>query len=141
MADPYLQPDGRTLRNRLGIVGDPGGLQRQETARVTLRRAELRTRGLPDVEGFDLVKAIHRHLFQDVYDWAGQVRTTNLTKLHHEGASARTTFTPPDDIERAGRAVFAAIEREDGLRGLSPEAFAARLAPHVSALKVVHPFR
>ena len=141
MADPYLQPDGRTLRNRLGIVGDPARLQDEETVRVQLRRAELRTNGLPDARGFDLVRAVHRHLFQDVYEWAGQLRTTSLTKLHHEGASARTTFTPPSDIERAGQAVFAAVERKGGLRDLAPPTFAAALAPLVSALNIVHPFR
>ena len=141
MADPYLQPDGRTLRNRLGIVSDPARLQREETDRVMLREVELHVHGVPNARGFELVKAIHRHLFQDVYDWAGQIRTTSLTKLHHEGASARTTFTPPGDIERAGRAVFATIERENGLRGLSPEALAAALPPGFSALNAVHPFR
>ena len=141
MADPYLQADGRTLRNRLGIVGDPARLQDEETVRVQLRRAELRTNGLPDARGFDLVRAMHRHLFQDVYEWAGQLRATSLTKLHHEGASARTTFTPPGEIERVGQAVFAAVDRARGLRDLAPPAFAAALAPHVSALNVVHPFR
>lgn len=141
MADPYLQPDGRTLRNRLGIVSDPARLQREETDRVMLREVELHVHGVPNARGFELVKVIHRHLFQDVYDWAGQIRTTSLTKLHHEGASARTTFTPPGDIERAGPAVFAMIERENGLRGLSPEALAAALPPGFSALNAVHPFR
>ena len=45
---------------------------------------------------FDLahLKAIHRHLFQDVYDWAGKVRTD---------ASAKTTISrasPPPTSPR-----------------------------------------
>ena len=141
MADPYLQSDGRTLHNKLGIVSDTDRLEQEEANRTFLRRAELRTQGLPNIEGFGLVRATHHYLFQDVYSWAGETRTTSLTKLHHVGSSARTTFTPPTDIERAGTELFDAIDREQGLRGLSSRGFVDRLAAHFNTLNIIHPFR
>lgn len=41
---------------------------------------------------FDHYKAIHRFLFSDLYDWAGEVRTVNISKKG-------TQFTPAENIE------------------------------------------
>ena len=48
------------------------------------------------------LNAIHRHVFQDLYDWAGQIRTVDIRK-NVEGAGF---FLPSGMIERAS--VFAA---------------------------------
>ncbi len=141
MADPYLQDDGRTLRNRLGIVNDPELLQRAETEYVELRMARLRTDGLPNAQGFALLEAVHHQLFQDVYDFAGQARTTSLSKLNVEGETARTTFTPPDRIQTEVDAVFAKVASQNGLRGLSAPDFANRAAQQFLDLNGIHPFR
>ena len=62
--DPYVYPDTNVLRNRLGIT-DARKLDRVERRLVGDRIAE----GVPS-GSFDLthLRAIHRHLFQDVYD-------------------------------------------------------------------------
>ena len=75
-ADPYVIPGTHVLRNRLGI-----------TEARKLDRVERRLAGDRIVQGaptgsFDLshLRAIHRHLFQDVYDWAGELRTVEIFK-------------------------------------------------------------
>ena len=141
MADPYLQDDGQTLRNKLGIVSNPELLQSTEAEFVELRMARLRANGLPDAQGFALLKAVHHQLFQDVYDFAGQARTTTLSKLNVEGETARTAFTPPDRIRIEVDAVFAKVTSQNGLRGLSAPNFAERAAQHFIELNGVHPFR
>ncbi len=141
MADPYLQDDGRTLRNKLGIVNDPESLQQAETVFVGLRASELRCNGVPDAQGFGLVKAVHGYLFQDVYEWAGQVRTTSLSKLAFEGETARTTFTPPKRINQEGSRIFAGVEADRGFRGLDRDAFVGKLARSFVDLNELHPFR
>jgi cell filamentation protein len=62
--DPYVYPGTSILRNRLGIT-DPVVLDKQERSLVVLRAR----RDIP-CGSFDLphLRAIHRHLFQDVYD-------------------------------------------------------------------------
>src|SRR5438128_444096 len=74
--DPYVYRGTRTLRNRLRIA-KPSELDRVERSLVTDRIAE----GVPKGK-FDLahLRAIHRHLFQDLYDWAGQLRTVEISK-------------------------------------------------------------
>ena len=67
-----LYPGTETLINRLGIR-DPSLLEDAERQLVDTRIEEdlpLPARDLT-YTGF---KAIHRHLFQDVYDWAGEQR-------------------------------------------------------------------
>lgn len=75
-ADPYTYPGSTVLRNRLGLT-DAVRLDRLERQLVTQRAAE----GIP-AGGFDLahLRAIHRHLFQDVYDWAGELRMWRLPR-------------------------------------------------------------
>ena len=65
--DPYTYPGSAVLRNKLGLV-DAARLDRIERLLVTQRATE----GIPTGR-FDLdhLRAIHRYLFQDVYDWAG----------------------------------------------------------------------
>ena len=75
-SDPYLHPDRPVLRNKLGIF-DARRLDLVERQLVTQRIAEGVHAGV-----FDLahLRAIHHHLFQDIYDWAGEVRTVELAK-------------------------------------------------------------
>ena len=75
--DPYTYPGSDTLRNRLGITDDK--LLTEAERRFTLARgAEAARMTFPGTaEGY---RALHRHLFQDVYDWAGQDRTVNIAK-------------------------------------------------------------
>ena len=46
---------------------------------------------------FDLdhLRAIHRHLFQDVYAWAGKIRTVEISKSGHPKGVARPAGFEP----------------------------------------------
>lgn len=70
------------MKNRLGIE-DAGALSRAEREYTEVRGLELKngtapaaTRGHFDA---DHLRAIHRHTFQDVYEWAGTTRGDDLT--------------------------------------------------------------
>jgi cell filamentation protein len=133
VADPYLLNDGSTLKNKLGLR-DPEALQVAETLHADRRATELRAHGLPDAQGFERVKAVHKHLFQDVYEWAGTPRIVNLQKDH-------TQFTAPQLIELEGRRIFADLESKNNLRGLPKNEFARELAEPFAQLNNLHPFR
>ena len=76
MDDPYVYPGTDVLQNKLSIR-DAEKLQDVEKKLVALRYKM----GLPQGK-FDYLhpKAIHKHLFQDVYKWAGRERTVNISK-------------------------------------------------------------
>ena len=78
MSDPdyCYPPDFTVLRNKLGIRDAPT-LEAAERRFVAQRLLEAVPTGDFDL---DHLRAIHRHLFQDVYEWAGEVRTVEIAK-------------------------------------------------------------
>lgn len=80
------------------------------------------------------MKRIHGHIFQDVYDWAGSIRTVDI-------ARAGQMFCRPAFLESEGKRLAEALAREKLLRGLDRTAFIERLAEHNGDWNALHPFR
>lgn len=133
------------LRNKFTGPGKPYGetdsatLATAEAFYTALRLEELRAEPLAGPLDYDHMKAIHRHIFQDVYDWAGQERTaptmTPMTKDGHAYFPAGPALT-----DRAEE-LFGALADKDELRGLPREQFVPELAEIWGELNVVHSFR
>jgi cell filamentation protein len=104
--DPYTEPGCAVLRNKLGIR-TATLLDASERRLVTQRAIE----GIPKGR-FDLVhlRAIHRHLFQDIYDWAGEIRTVEIAKVGHQFQFRRYIETGMADVcgDLRGRIFFGA---------------------------------
>lgn len=128
--DPYVWPGTVVLRNRLGIR-DAEKLDRVEREIVAMRRRE----GAPPGR-FDLkhLRAIHRHLFQDVYDWAGELRTVEISKGGSQFQFVRFMEVGMADVHRR-------LVEAEFLRGLEPDAFARAAAEIIGDINYVHPFR
>src|SRR5690606_36987954 len=64
-----------------------------EYVETTERQRELMAGEVAIAQTYDAahVRAIHRHLFQDVYEWAGQYRTVNMAKGVGRGFADVTT--------------------------------------------------
>lgn len=132
MSDPVYcyPPDHLVLRNKLNIR-DAATLDRAEFRLVSLRMRA----GIPQ-GNFDLnhLKAIHGHLFQDVYEWAGQIRTVEISKGGHQ-------FQPRQYIETGMADVHKRIKAAGYLQGLKPDEFAKQAGKIVGDTNYVHPFR
>ena len=128
--DPYLYPGASVLRNRFGLK-DQNALDRMERRLVAQRIAQ----GAPPGD-FDLthLRAIHRHLFQDVYDWAGELRTVEIAQGGHQFQFRRFIGIGVADVHRR-------LEKADFLRDLSPGAFAEAAGAIMGDVNYVHPFR
>ena len=74
----YTDPQSGVLRN-LQDIKDPEVLLFVESSAVTKRLQELYKNPIK-IKNSDTLLKIHHHLFQDVYEWAGQVRTVNISK-------------------------------------------------------------
>jgi len=128
--DPYCYPGTAVLKNRLGLRSQEQ-LDAFEAEITTQRGNEAFPDGTLDDEHY---RSIHRHLFQDIFDWAGTIRTVRITK----GAS---TFCYPENIDAEMRKLFRQLAADDHLRGLAAEAFAAKAAHVLAELNAIHPFR
>lgn len=139
-SDPYVYPGTDTLRN-LANIRDPHELASFE-AEATLRRGlELLRRPILEGNNFNTahLKAIHKHLFQDVYPWAGRFRTTELGKQEF-GSGPVTYFTPRRLLEHEAERIFKALHRT-AIRRLPRPEFAREAALLLAALNTLHPFR
>ncbi len=85
---------------------------------------------------FDLahLQAIHRHIFQDVYVWAGEIRTVEIAKGESRFQPRRYIAAGMADVHR--RIVAAGFFRASGQEG-----FAAGMGPVMGDINHVHPFR
>jgi cell filamentation protein len=132
-SDPYLYPGTSVLKNLRGLT-DPDLLARFDARRTHRRIAELID--APIAGSFDLahLKAIHRHIFQDVYEWAGQFRMVNISKGGH-------LFGLAAFLEPALRQTVEKLAAENYLVDLDAALFAGRAAWFLGELNAAHPFR
>jgi cell filamentation protein len=74
----YTDPKTDVLRN-LGKIADQDALVFAETGATAKRANELKANPIP-VESANTLFAVHRYLFQDIYEWAGKRRTVEISK-------------------------------------------------------------
>jgi cell filamentation protein len=129
-SDPYCYAGTSVLKNILGIR-DQAALEQFEAAIVRQRALEPLPRGNLSVSHY---RSIHRHLFQDVYPWAGRFRTV---RTHKEGS----TFCYPEHIARQMKDLFGRLRAADYLSALSADEFAREAAHFLATLNAIHPFR
>lgn len=137
--DGYLiAPGSAVLRNKVGAT-TVDDLRDAENDLVEYRLAELRERPSLVRQTYDLahLQALHGQLFQDVYEWAGQLRTVGLAKGDGEDAS----FIPPLEIERPVIHVAQRIVESDRLKLTSDEDLVNEVTYMYDYLNFAHPFR
>ena len=97
-----------TLENRLGLTSS-SELAREEERISKKRAAELFEKGLLDKlepGKFSSLQTIHRYMFQDIYDFAGKVRTVNLAKGDFRFASAMYLNSALESIDKMPQSTF-----------------------------------
>ena len=128
--DSYCYEGTTVLKNIPDIRNQPA-LDAFEAAMTAQRSDEPLLQGDLDVAQY---YSIHHHLFQDVYEWAGEIRTVRISK----GGSA---FCYPEYIEQEIQTLFDDLKIRTYLQGLSADEFAMRAAHFLSTLNAIHPFR
>lgn len=128
--DPYCYSGTTVLKNRLGLR-DQATLDAFEHELTAQRFNEPLPVGQLSIAHY---RAIHRHLFQDVYPWAGRLRTVRISK-------GGNMFCYPEHIASEMRKLFSELKRENFLRDLPSTAFVSRAAHFLADLNAVHPFR
>ena len=133
MADPYVYPGTNVLRNSAELR-DADALAQREVQASTLRLAQLAALRLDGLYDLHHLREFHRFIFQDVYPWAGELRSTPLAK-------PGSMFALPERIEGYASEMFGQLAGEGYLRGLPRDQFADRLTHYYAEINAVHPFR
>lgn len=83
---------------------------------------------------FKHFKKIHHYIFQDIYPFAGVIRTEDIMK-------GNTFFCKCSFIESSLNDLFNTLEEENFLKKYEFEDFISRLVYYIGELNMIHPFR
>jgi cell filamentation protein len=144
----YTNEVESAVKNKLGATTHDE-LERREAAYVAFRDAEIMEgkgpRGSFDAEH---LKAIHHHLFQDVYEWAGHTRDQGVLLSDGTVASEPLLRKVDGNLFMIGPQIRSALERiadrlrdMNYLRDLPREEFAKRAADIIADINGAHAFR
>lgn len=129
----YCYPESYVLRNKLNIT-DQEELNDAERAITSVKISQALIDRIEGNFDFEHLKQIHKFLFQDIYDWAGCVRTVNIAKGN---AFCRTEY-----IEKQMNDLLGKLKAENYLINCKDkEVLGKRLAYYLGEINVIHPFR
>lgn len=150
--EDYLYPANdlgvQVLRNKLGLR-DFVAWYDAERQLTVLRAQELIGRPdlIPRTFDADHWKAIHRQIFQDVYEWAGEFRTVDISKAELvDGEDGKlkqqfNPFAPNDELEVYADAVMGHVRATDMFAGRDRAGVVDGLADSLMWMNRLHPFR
>ncbi len=128
----YTDPKTGILRN-LADITDPDDLLFFESVAVAKRIQELYEKPVR-IKGIDSLLSIHRHLFQDVYSWAGKRRKVEISK-------AGKQFFPTSHFDNAFRFIDTLISDYRSISKGNNMQIAEKLAEILDNVNYLHPFR
>jgi cell filamentation protein len=128
----YTDPKTGLLRNLLDI-SDSKELLFVESAAVTKRIQELYENPVK-IKGVDNFFEIHKHLFQDIYAWAGEIRKVEISK---DGKQ----FFPTTHFDNALKYIEQLIAEFKKIPKNENKKLAEKLAEVLDNINYLHPFR
>lgn len=129
--DPHCYPSSTVLVNRLGLTNDEA-LDEAERTLSAIAASKIDF----DLPPYDLpyLQQIHRQLFADIYDWAGELRTVDISK-------GSTHFCNLARIEVESAKLFKQLADADWFEGLPRSELVTAAAELYGDLNMIHPFR
>nr|WP_305910568.1 Fic family protein [Methylomarinum sp. Ch1-1]MDP4523329.1 Fic family protein [Methylomarinum sp. Ch1-1] len=151
MIDDYLYSGTQTLINRFGIQ-DKAVLDQIESD-ITADRVRELLAGDPDFNVFSdnldekLLRGIHKHLFVDLYEWAGDYRHCDVAKAEPLLNRKSVDYPPPYSFFEGEKLMEDAIKEslsqlgDSSFKTANKEEYIDKLARFATDLWVAHPFR
>jgi cell filamentation protein len=128
----YCYPESKVLKNRLNIK-DAALLFVAEREITAFKIAKAKDE--PIKGNFDLahLQKINKFIFEDIYTWAGKLRTVNISKGNQ--------FCLSNHLETYAAGIFNELSKENYLINHPFDIVLQRLAYYLSEINVLHPFR
>lgn len=132
--DPYLIPGTNVLRNKVNAQSEQE-LAAAENDLVNARYGKLSSTPLTADGTVKQLQWIHQYLFQDVYEWAGQIRTIDMSK------GVGSVFQPLQLFTTGVQYAETTLRDDHMLQGLDRGRFIERLSINFDNFNTPHPFR
>jgi len=128
----YCYPNSNVLINKLNIKDDIG-LSNYEGRLVSMRAGQLDVNPIKGNLDFSHLKALHKQLFQDIYHWAGDIRTCNIAKTD--------LFCLAQYIDSYANDVFSKLKRNNYFLNMPYKETVQALVELFADINALHPFR
>lgn len=129
----YCYPGTNILKNKLNIQ-NLERLHEAERDYSSIRQVELYKQGISGDFSLKHLCSIHKQLFQDIYPWAGKIRTVDISK--------GTIFCLVQFIENQFTWIYQQLKKENFLKDITDKIeMANRLAYYLGEINMIHPFR
>ena len=129
----HCYPGTTVLINKLGLT-EQSALDEAEKVVVPLRSVEVEQESYDGPLDFAFYMNLHRRLFGDLYDWAGTIRTIDISKKG-------TSFYPASELAHLGSLIFERLTTENYFCELSRDDYVHEIAAFYHSLNMLHPFR
>jgi cell filamentation protein len=128
----YCYPNTHVLINKFNVrdLETLNTIEREYSSRRIFEMKATPPKGIFDAKH---LRDIHKHIFQDVYPWAGKFRTVDIAK--------GTLFCPPQNLDNYLDNVLGGLRNENYLLGADLNKFASRMGYYFAEINAVHPFR
>ena len=126
--------EGTTCLINKFSIKDEEKLARMEAAITLAKAASLEKNPIQGNFGFAHYCAIHRYLFEDLYEWAGKLRTVEMSKKG-------TRFASISELPLLCNACLERLQKQNCFRNLPFSEFVIAIADLYSSLNLIHPFR
>ena len=137
MKDPYVQSNG-TLKNKLGIKEyDDLNKAERDIGFVKLIDVGKALKKRYDAEFF---KSIHKHIFEDIFDWAGEFRTVPIEKIEVVIPGLSLQYSEPKDITKDLDAALGILNNTNW-QGKNIDELSLEFTQNLARIWRVHPFR
>ena len=136
--DIYLYENSNILKNKLNIT-DEEELDQTETDLAKANMLLLYESGYDNFSAEGICE-IHKRLFGDIYEWAGEYRSINIQKRESILAGKSVWYSNWDTIDDDLKAAWKKINSVDW-QSLSHDDFAKAIAHLFPAVWQTHPFR
>ena len=133
-SEGYCYPGTDVLKNKLGIKDD-NSLTIAEREITSLKLLVLYNMPILEKYGFKDLCNIHKTLFIDLYEWAGQIRKGDFF------SKGNSIFCRGQYIVENANKIFCYLSGEKNLCGLEKHFFIERMAYYMGEVNALHPFR
>lgn len=131
--DSYVYPGTDVLINKEGLK-DAAALEKAEANYFAVGSYELTNSPIKGNYDFKHLQQIHARLFGDLYEWAGNPRTVDISK-------GTSRFAHHQFIESSANQLLRQLQKENYLKGLDADQISNRAAHYLGELNAIHPFR
>jgi cell filamentation protein len=133
-SESYCYPGTNVLKNKLSIRDD-NALTIAEREITSLKLLKLYNMPIINEFNLDALCKIHKIIFEDIYEWAGQIRRGDFL------SKGNSIFCRGPYIVENAKTIFKNIKSEKYLSGINKQDFIKRMAYYMGEINALHPFR